>query len=163
LNHHGIITFEKISSKGGLIRLNTINDGLDEKLFDYLQKSITGTAFYNLLGLDLQLLAPGYVEMRVVSSPQHFNGIGLIQGGLIISIVDAAMGNAIRTLGIVGSTIDISTSLTAATKLGDEIVARGKVVKAGKNIIFTEGQVLVGDKVIAYSKATFHKISDMNN
>ncbi len=143
--------------------MDAVNAGLDEKLFDYLQKSIKETAFYNLLGLELQLMAPGYVEIRLVSTLQHVNGIGLIQGGLIISIVDAAMGNAIRSLGIKGATVDISTSLTSAARLGDTIVARGKVLKAGKNLIFTEGQVYVGDKMIGDSKATFYKIPDLND
>ncbi|MDD4802607.1 MAG: PaaI family thioesterase [Syntrophomonas sp.] len=139
-----------------------INDGLDEKLFNYLQKSISETGFYNLLGLDLLLLSSGYTEFKVVPGPQHKNGIGLIQGGLMISIVDAAMGNAIRTLGIVGATVDISTSFTASAKVGDAILARGKVLKAGKSLIFTEGYVYAGDKLIGHSKATFKKVSEYN-
>jgi acyl-CoA thioesterase len=51
-------------------------------------------------------------------------------------------------------------ALTSAARLGDTIVAKGKVLKAGKNLIFTEGQVYVGDKLIADSKATFQKISE---
>jgi acyl-CoA thioesterase len=141
--------------------LNVVNAGLDEKLFDYLQKSIKETNFYILLGLELQLLGPGYAEFRVVSTPQHNNGIGLIQGGLLLTMVDAAMGNAIRALGIKAATVDISTSLTAGVRVGDTIVARGKVLKAGKNLIFTEGQVYVGDKLVGDSKATFFKISDV--
>lgn len=143
--------------------MNAVNAGLDEKLFDYLQKSIKETAFYNLLGLELQLLAPGYAEFRVISTSQHTNSIGLIHGGLIISVVDATMGNAIRSLGMKGATVDISTSLMSTARLGDTIVARGKVLKAGKNLIFTEGQVYVGDILVADCKATFYKISDQNN
>ncbi|MDD3365270.1 MAG: PaaI family thioesterase [Syntrophomonas sp.] len=142
--------------------MDAVNAGLDEKLFAYLQESIKETAYYKLLGVKLQMLAPGYAEIRVVSNQEHTNPIGLIHGGLIMSIVDAAMGNAIRSLGIKGATVDISTSLTSAARLGDTIVARGKVLKAGKNLIFTEGQVYVGDKLIGDSKATFYKISDLN-
>jgi acyl-CoA thioesterase len=162
MSHHGIITFEKTQTEGGSITLDAVNAGLDEKLFDYLQKSIKETAFYNLLGLELQLLAPGYAEIRVISTPQHTNGIGLIHGGLIISIIDATMGNAIRSLGIKGVTADLSTSITAAVQLGDTIIARGKVLKAGKNLIFTEGQVYVGDKLVGISKATFYRVSDLH-
>ncbi len=152
----------KNSTERGVIILDAINAGLDEKLFDYLRKSIKETPYYNLIGLNLQLLAPGYAEFRVVSAPDHMNPLGLIHGGFIISIVDAAMANAVRSLGIKGATVDISTSLISVAKLGDTIVARGKVLKAGRSLIFTEGQIHVGDKLIGDSKATFYKSSDLN-
>ena len=142
--------------------MDAVNAGLDAKLFEYLQKSIKETAYYKLLGVELQLLAPGYAEIRAVSSQEHTNPMGLIHGGLIMSIADAAMGNAVRSMGIIGVTADISTSLMASARLGDTIVARGKVLKTGKNLIFTEGQVYVGDKLIGDSKATFYKISELN-
>lgn len=142
--------------------MDAVNAGLDEKLFDYLQKSIKETPFYNLLSLELKQLAPGYAEMQVISTPKHINPLGLIHGGFIISIVDAAMANAIRSLGINAVTVDISTSLTSVARLGDMITAKGKVLKAGKNMLFAEGQVYVGDKLVGDSKATFYKISDLN-
>ena len=138
------------------------NNGLDQKLFDYLQKSIKETEYYKLLDIQLQLLAPGYAEIRVVAGPQHTNPLGLIHGGLITSIVDAAMGNAIRSLGLTGVTVDLSVGLTAGARVGDTIVARGKVLKSGKSMIFTEATVYCGDTMLAYSKATFYKICDIN-
>lgn len=138
------------------------NNGIDQKLFDYLQKSIKETKYYKLLEMELQLLAPGYAEFRVVSGPQHTNPLGLIHGGLITSMADAAMGNAIRTLGIAGVTVDLSVALIAAARLGDTIIARAKVLKSGKSMIFAEAEVHSGDTLLAHSKATFYKISDIN-
>ncbi len=141
--------------------MDAINNGLNQQLFNYLQKSIKETAYYELLGVELQLLAPGYAEIRVVSGPQHTNPLGLIHGGLITTIVDGAMGNAIRSLGIVGVTVDLSAALIASARAGDTIVARGKVLKAGKSMIFAEATVYSGDTLLGHSKGTFYKISDV--
>jgi len=141
--------------------MDAINNGLNQQLFNYLQKSIKETAYYKLLGIELQLLAPGYAEIRVVSGPQHTNPMGLIHGGLITSIVDAAMGNAIRSLGIMGVTVDLSAAFTAAARVGDTIVARGKVLKTGKSMIFAEATVYAGEILLGHSKATFYKLSDL--
>lgn len=141
--------------------MEAVNDGLDKQLFAYLQKSIKDTAYYQLLGIKLQRLAPGYAEIMVVTGQQHTNPLGLIHGGLITSIADAAMGNAIRTLGIKGVTVDMSAAFTAAARFGEMVVARGKVLKAGKNMIFAEAMVYSGDTLLGHSKATFYKISDL--
>jgi uncharacterized protein (TIGR00369 family) len=142
--------------------MDAVNNGINSELFDYLQKSIKDTAYYKLLAVELQLLAPGYAEIRVVSGPQHTNPMGLIHGGLITSIADAAMGNAIRSLGIIGVTVDLSAAFTAAARVGDTIVARGKVLQAGKSMIFAEAMVYAGDRLLGNSKATFYKIDDIH-
>jgi uncharacterized protein (TIGR00369 family) len=141
--------------------VKAINAGLDGKLFNYLQKSIKETAYYKLLGIELQELAPGSAEFRVAAGQEHTNPMGLIHGGLMTSIVDAAMGNAVRSLGIKGVTADMSIALMAAARPGDTIIARGKVLKSGKNLIFTEALVYVGETLAGHSKATFFKISDI--
>jgi len=142
--------------------MDAVNNGLDSQLFDYLQNSIKDTAYYKLLAIELQLLSPGYAEIKVISGPQHTNPMGLIHGGLITSIADAAMGNAIRSLGIIGVTVDLSAAFTAAARVGDTIVARGKVLQAGKSMIFAEATVYADDRLLGHSKATFYKIDDIH-
>lgn len=142
--------------------MDAINAGLDQKLFEYLQNSIKDTAYYKLLDIKLHKLAPGSAEIIVVAGSQHTNPMGLIHGGLITSIADAAMGNAIRSLGIVGVTVDLSTAFTASARLGDTITAQGRVLKSGKTMIFAEAEVYAGENLVGHSKATFCKISDLH-
>lgn len=137
--------------------MTAINSGLDEKLFVYIRDSISKTPYYNLLGLNLNELGPGSAEIVTTTRPEHTNPLGLIHGGLPMSMADAAMGNAIRTLGVKAVTVDFSTSLIAGAGINEMLVARGKVLKAGKNLIFVEASVFCGDKLIANSKGTFYK------
>jgi len=142
--------------------MDAVNAGLDDKLFAHLQEAIKVTAYYNLLGIKLHLLSSGYAEIKVLAGQEHTNPMGLIHGGLITSIADAAMGNAVRSLAIKGVTVDMSTAFTAAARLGDTIIARGKVIKTGRNLIFAEALVYAGDTLIGDAKATFYKISELN-
>lgn len=141
--------------------MNTINTGIDSKLFDYILHSIQKTAFYNLLGIELTLLGPGCAELTVAAEEKHTNPMGMVHGGLIMSIADAAMGNSIRSLGITGVTADCSVSFPGAAQLGDVITAKGKVTKAGRNLVFAEAQVYANDRMIGQSKGTFYKIGNI--
>lgn len=139
----------------------TINAGIEERLFAYILHSIQKTAFYKLLGIELTLLGPGYAELSVEAGEKHTNPMGKVHGGLIMSIADAAMGNAIRSLGITAVTADCSVSFPGAAQLGERITAAGKVSKAGKSLLFAEAQVFAKDKMIGQSKGTFYRIGDI--
>jgi uncharacterized protein (TIGR00369 family) len=135
--------------------LSVVNAGIDVKLFDYLVNSVANTNFYNLLDMNLVSLGPGQAELEVLAEAKHTNPMGLVHGGLIMSIADAAMGNAIRSLGVVGVTADCSVSFPGAARLGEKLTARGHVVKAGKNLLFAEATVWAQDRMLGQSKATF--------
>lgn len=137
--------------------MKAVNQGIDEALFQYLVHSIKESPFYNLLGLELEAAALGEVTIGAVTENKHTNPLGLIHGGVVMTIADAAMGNAIRSLGIKGVTIDCSTSYPASAPMGTEIKAIGKVLRAGRNLIFAEAQVYAGEKLIGHSKATFYR------
>lgn len=131
------------------------NAGVNERLFKYISDTIAITPFYQLLTIHLQKLAPGYAEVWVTPVREHTNPLGLIHGGLIMALADAAMGNAIRTLGINGVTVDCSTSFLSAASPGRALTAQGSVIKAGNKMIFTRAQVVDQEKVIAEVKGTF--------
>lgn len=137
------------------------NNGIDEKLFLEITSSIAATSFYNLLGIYVEELAPGQARLGVIPDEKHVNPLGIVHGGLLMTLMDAAMGNAVRSLGIKGVTADISNSFTGSARLGEQLVAEGKVVKAGSNLIFAQAGVMSGDRVIGYSKGTFYKIGVM--
>ncbi|MEN6350275.1 MAG: PaaI family thioesterase [Syntrophomonas sp.] len=142
--------------------MNAVNGGIDEKLFDYIVNSIKNTPYYQLLGIELTRLEAGNSELSVNITHQHTNPLGAIHGGLIMSLADAAMGNAIRSLGIKGVTVDCSTALIAAALEGEQVVARGRVLKAGKTMIFTEAHVWAGERLLSSAKGTFYKTGEMH-
>jgi len=147
--------------KRGPKNLEAENHGLDKKLFAYLKKSIAATPYYQLLHIELRSLAPGSAEFQVIGGALHTNPMGLVHGGLITSIADAAMGNAVRSLSVKGVSVDISVALPATARLGETIIARGKVLKSGNNLLFAEALVHAGERLVGHGKATFYKLADI--
>ncbi len=138
--------------------MQPVNQGLEEKLFNYLVHSIETTPYYQLLGVKVGLLAPGSAELEVEVSNQHTNPLGAVHGGLYMSLADAAMGNAIRSLGIKAVTVDCATSMIAGASIGEVIKARGTLEKVGKNLIFASALVTTGEKLLASARGTFYRV-----
>lgn len=141
--------------------MSCINLGIDEQIFNYLVASIGHTPFYQLLNIEANELGKGYAEFSVVPKEGHTNPLGMVHGGLTMSIADAVMGNAIRTLGIKAVTVDCSIGFVASAALNEKIIARGKVLKAGRTMIFAEASVYAGDRLITAARGTFYKVGDL--
>ncbi len=139
-----------------------VNAGIDEKLCDYLSRSLKDTLYYQLLGLELVRLGPGLSEFEVVTAEKHCNPLGLVHGGLIISLADAVMGNAVRSLGITGVTVDISASVITSVPLGSKLRGTGKVVRAGKNMIFAEAEIWCDDRIVSDARGTLFNRGPIN-
>ena len=82
-----------------------------------------------------------------------------------MSLADAAMGNAIRSLGIKAVTVDCSTGFIASAQQGETVIARGEVLRAGKNMLFAQAEVRAGNRLLSNSKASYFKTGeiDLNN
>lgn len=134
------------------------NMGIDQKLFEYIIHSIHETPFYQLLDLQVLKLGSGTAELEVVARKQHTNPLGAVHGGLYMSILDAAMGNAVRSLGVKAVTVDLSTGFIAAAALGEVLIASGEVIKSGKSMLFARAQVTAGNRIVADARGTFYRI-----
>ncbi len=138
------------------------NLGIDERLFDHIVGTAEDMPFYTLLGVSISAVGPGYAELSVTTRRDHANPLGTVHGGLLLTMADGAMGNAIRSLGMIGVTVDCSTAMISPTPFGEKIVAQGRVLKAGRNMIFAESKVFAGEKLLADTRGTFYKTSDID-
>lgn len=95
----------------------------------------------------------------VTTGEQHQNANGGVQGGLIATLLDAAMGEAVRD----GLEEDESTATVQLTvtylnpgKTGDTLTATAEVRKRGAKLVMVEGDVSNQDgKPVAHGVATF--------
>ncbi|HWP97523.1 MAG TPA: PaaI family thioesterase [Syntrophomonadaceae bacterium] len=131
------------------------NQGIDQDLFAYIVDSVKNTPYYNLLGVRVSELGPGCAEFTVNTAKVHTNPMGIIHGGLYMSMADAAMGNAVRSLGIRGVTCECSIQILASTGLEQTVAARGQVMKAGRNLIFVRAEVRTGDTLLCCCQGSF--------
>lgn len=137
------------------------NLGIENNLFNYVIKAVEDTAYYKLINIKIKSLSKGQASLGVDCTEEHCNPMGIIHGGLLMSLADAAMGNAIRSMGIKGVTVDANFSFLATAYKDESIIAEGKVLKAGKSILFCEAIIKNKEKIIAKSTATFFNMGNI--
>jgi uncharacterized protein (TIGR00369 family) len=95
------------------------------------------------LGASLGQIAPGMVEIALPASPSVSQQHGFIHAGAIAAIADSAAGYAALTLmpaGVGVLTTEFKINLVAPAN-GDRIIARGRVVKAGRTLTLAQSEV----------------------
>ena len=96
-----------------------------------------------LIGAQMLAVAPGYCEIAVKPRPEISQQHGYVHAGVIGAIVDAAGGYAGFSLFPEDSsvlTVEFKLNLLAPAT-GDRLVAEGHVVKAGRTLAITRGEV----------------------
>jgi len=103
-----------------------------------------------LIGAAIAEVAPGYCAISLVPRPELSQQHGYVHAGVVSTIVDSAGGYAGFTLFPEDSsvlTVEFKLNLLAPAE-GDRLVAEGFVVKPGRRLAITRGEVHAerGDK-----------------
>ncbi|MDQ6720013.1 MAG: PaaI family thioesterase [Candidatus Dormibacteraeota bacterium] len=96
------------------------------------------------LGARITESEPGRVVLELEAGPQHRHGGGVVQGGVITQIADAAMGMSLATLqenGMWNTTIELKINFLRPVVTG-RIRAIGRVVDLKQTLLFSEADVL---------------------
>jgi len=99
-----------------------------------------------LLQMDLVTLEQGRVEVRCAVDESVYNLLGAVHGGLVCTLLDTVAGCAVlstlpRGTGFTSIELKVSFLRPVAVASGP-LTAVGAVVKGGRRIAFTEGQVV---------------------
>jgi uncharacterized protein (TIGR00369 family) len=112
-----------------------------------------------LLGFRLAEVEPGQAVFEIVPGEQHYNPIGVVHGGLAMTLLDSAMGCAVQTHMPAGggyTTLEAKTNLVrAVTAATGTLRAIGKVVHVGSRVATAEGRLVdAGGKLYAHASST---------
>lgn len=109
------------------------------------------------LGARISEAEPGRVVVELVAGPQHRHGGGVVQGGVITQIADAAMGMSLATLqedGTWNTTIELKINFIRPFVKG-RLRAIGRVIDMRDTLLFSEAEVLDdADRLIARASST---------
>lgn len=98
-------------------------------------------------------------DPTVRTGPEHANAAGGVQGGLIATLLDAAMGDAVREgleEGQQVATVQLTVTYLNPGAPGDTLTAVAEVRKRGGKLVMVEGDVSDQDgEAIAHGVATF--------
>jgi acyl-coenzyme A thioesterase PaaI-like protein len=95
------------------------------------------------------------------AEPKHANLINVVQGGMLMTFGDRALGiaawEAAQTRVCV--TIQFDMQFIGAGEIGDFIELRPEVIRTTKSLVFLRGMLVVGDRVVASANGVW-KILD---
>ena len=125
-----------------------------------IRSSFSKQGLMTTLGATLTKVAPGCVEIELRPSPEISQQHGFVHAGAVSSIADSAAGYAALSLMPADSgvlTTEFKINLLSPA-VGDRIIARGKVVKAGRTLTLAQTDVVAEsggkEKLIAFLTAT---------
>src|SRR3954467_9266629 len=97
-----------------------------------------------LIGFSLVEVEPGRAVFEFVPGEQHYNPIGVVHGGLAMTLLDSAMGCCVHTRMAAGAgytTLEAKTNLVRAiTDKTGRLRAIGKLLHLGCFVATAEGR-----------------------
>ena len=108
-----------------------------------VRESFARQGAMKLMGADITEVAPGYCAIALAPRPELAQQHGYLHAGVVSAIVDSAGGYAGFTLFPEDAsilTVEFKLNLVAPAK-GERIVAEGFVVKPGRTLAITRGEV----------------------
>lgn len=131
-----------------------------------IRDSFARQGLMTTLGASLGSIAPGAVEIVLIPSSAVSQQHGFVHAVAVSAIADSAAGYSALSLMPEGAgvlTTEFKINLLAPA-VGERIVARGRVVKAGRTLTLTQSDVFAisngQEKLIALLTATMMTLRD---
>ncbi|MFO3724761.1 PaaI family thioesterase [Pseudomonas sp. HLMP] len=118
--------------------------------------------FLQGLGVELVTWVDGEAEFHMPIQAQHLNRQGMLHGGLVATLLDAACGYAGLHASeheeeIHGVTVMLNISYLSAAREGT-VIAKGKVTRSGRSLYFVQGTLTSNQgELLATAQGTFKR------
>jgi uncharacterized protein (TIGR00369 family) len=113
--------------------------------------------FLEHLGLRLLEIGGGRARVGFDPKPEHLNSWKAIHGGGVMTVLDAALSSASRSLDeacIGATTVELKVNFIAAAR--GPVIAEGRAQRAGRSLLFAEGELFDREgTVLAKATGTF--------
>jgi uncharacterized protein (TIGR00369 family) len=99
--------------------------------------------FVRALGIQLTACGKGWCETKLLLTPAHLQQHGLAHAGVVMTMADHTCGGAAGSSVAEDKdviTVENKTSFLRPAS-GAELVCRAQVLRAGKSLVFVEGEV----------------------
>ncbi len=129
-----------------------------------IQASFDRQGLMKTLGASILHIEPGAVEIALAPTPAVSQQHGFVHAGAVAAIADSAAGYAALSLMAPGAgvlTTEFKINLVAPAA-GERLVARGRVIKAGRTLTLAQTEVVSEtageEKLVALLTATMMTI-----
>ncbi len=144
--------------------MTTIFDAKDPDFAGRVRRSFAQQTMMGTIGAVLDRVEPGLVDVVLPAAPHILQQHGFIHGGAVSTLADTACGFAALSLvrpGVGVLTVEFKMNMMAPAT-GTRLVARGRVVKAGRTLIVTQADVFAdadgSERAVALMTATIMAI-----
>jgi uncharacterized protein (TIGR00369 family) len=127
----------------------------DLEIIQLYNKNETFQSLYDMKCIELNTDA-GTIRFEFNIDKKFCNPTGDVQGGLLSGMIDDTMALAFifkSNFTQRPPTVEIKTNFLYPTKPG-KAYGFGRIVKAGKNLVFLEGHLMQGDKIVVTATST---------
>jgi uncharacterized protein (TIGR00369 family) len=137
--------------------MNDGNRSLVERIFQDAQ-------FVRSLGIELTSFGKGWCETKIAVSPVLRQQHGFIHAGVLMTLADHTCGGAAAsTVPADRDVITVENKISFLRPATDPVlICRAEVLRAGKNLIFVEAEVMVerkeGRVIVAKTSSTLSVI-----
>jgi uncharacterized protein (TIGR00369 family) len=113
--------------------------------------------FPDALGVTGPTAEDGTARLELDATARHLNEAGTVHGGVLATLVDTAMGAAVRSLtgdGDTPATSQLTVTYLRPGKPG-RLQVTGRVSKQGDHLTVCEGEVEQDGRTLVHAVATF--------
>jgi len=121
------------------------------RIMNYLEKikkdGRSANPFFCQMGIEVVSVGDGKALLKMQVRPDMHNGVGWLQGGMLVALADEAMALAVYLHLSDGegiATISESTSFIKGVRDG-VVYAEGRVIRKGRRVAFCEGDIWTDD------------------
>lgn len=108
--------------------------------------------------MDVISVEQGRVVFHATANKSHTNPLGGVHGGFAATVLDSVTGCAAHTTLAAGEgygTIDLNVKMCRPIPFDQTLIAEGKVINVGRNLVISEGYIRdENDKIYAFATAT---------
>ena len=109
----------------------------------------------SFLKMRLLELSPGHAKVAMNMLPEYQNFNGLIFGGIVVAVADQAFAYTVNSVDFPSIASQFNIHFVNAAKIGDELIAEGRVVKRSRRVATAEMTVTNQEgKLIAKATGT---------
>ena len=129
----------------------------------YLDSILEVSFFRSILGGSIDQFGEGRCQISMAVKPEHRQFLGAVHGGIVGTLADDACGWACAS--VAGKLVTASYTINLlAPAMGDVLIARGVLLKAGRRIIVGRADVYSSgdgeEKLVATYQATLASVDD---
>lgn len=110
----------------------------------WLQGRLEPAPVAGLIGFRLTAFADGVARLEMEAGPRHHNPMGIVHGGVLCDLADAAMGVAMAATledGEAFATLQLSATYLRSVREG-LLIATGRIVHRGRNVGHAEAEIV---------------------